>query len=197
MNEAAMIHGLKKQKSEILGALMDHYIGYVSAIVRGIIGTSMSNEDVEEVVSDVFLAVWNNSDKLQKGKVKAYIGAIARNRAKNKLRELCSDLALEEDVLTISIEGPEENLDMIELSSILKEAIGSLSHGDQEIFWRYYYYSQKTAQIAQATMMSDATIRTKLARGRRKIGEFITERGYYCESENNGSHGQFDGQLAK
>ena len=47
----------------------------------------MSPEDAEEVVSDVFLAAWNQSFDLRPGHVKGWLGAVARHKAKDKLRQ--------------------------------------------------------------------------------------------------------------
>ena len=48
----------------------------------------MPAEAGEEVVSDVFLAAWKKPEALRPGSVKAWLGAVARNKAKNRLREL-------------------------------------------------------------------------------------------------------------
>ena len=50
-----------------LEALMERYIPYVSAVVWNILRNSMSIEDGEEVVSDVFMAAWRQPSALRPG----------------------------------------------------------------------------------------------------------------------------------
>lgn len=78
---------------------MDRYLPYVSTIAWNILRGVMSREDGEEVVSDVFLAAWKQAGDLESGHVKAWLGAVARNKAKNKLRQQGETLPLEEDAL--------------------------------------------------------------------------------------------------
>ena len=85
-----------------LEALMDRYIPYVSTICWNILRGAMTKEDAEEVVSDVFLAAWEQARDIQPGKAKAWLGAVARNKARNKLREMGQELPLEEDYDTLS-----------------------------------------------------------------------------------------------
>ena len=50
-----------------LERMMNRYIAYVSVIVWNILRGSMTEQDAEEVVSDVFYAAWNQADDLQPG----------------------------------------------------------------------------------------------------------------------------------
>ncbi len=65
MREAKILQRIKSGDPSGLGALMDIYIPYVSVIVWNILRESMAPEDAEEVVSDVFLAAWNQSSNLK------------------------------------------------------------------------------------------------------------------------------------
>ena len=129
----------------------------------------MAVPDVEEVVSDVFLAFWDNSDKVTEHKLKAYLGSIARNKAKNKLRELTIDVPFEDDFILISDSTPESSLIDTEQRAIVKKALFSLGHPDREIFLRHYYYYQGVAQIAEEMDMNVSIVKTRLARGRQKL----------------------------
>ena len=101
MTDELILRKMKKGDPAGLEALMDRYISYVSTVVWNILRYAMTPEDAEEVVSDVFLAAWEQADDLDTGFVKAWLGAVARNKAKNKLRRMGRDLPLEEDVLDI------------------------------------------------------------------------------------------------
>lgn len=88
MDDAELIQRLKNRKQKALTQVMDLYGGYVYTIVRNIIGDRMQPEDIEETVSDVFYKLWINSDKIDnKRPLKPYLVSMARNMARNKLRE--------------------------------------------------------------------------------------------------------------
>ena len=97
MNETIILKKLRAGDPAGLEALMDRYIPYVSAVVWHILRGHMSQEDGEEVVSDVFLAAWRQAEQLEPGRVKGWLGAVARNTARNKLRQMGKTLPLEED----------------------------------------------------------------------------------------------------
>lgn len=64
---------------------MNKYYRYVVYIVENIIGSALPYEDKEEVVSNVFVALWNYSADLDTDNYstfKPYLGTIARNMAK-------------------------------------------------------------------------------------------------------------------
>lgn len=88
MKEDIILRKLRSGDPAGLEALMARYIPYVSTIVWNILRNCMSKEDAEEVVSDVFVAEWNQADDIQSGCVKAWLGAVARNKAKTMLRHV-------------------------------------------------------------------------------------------------------------
>ena len=61
MREDAILHKMQTGDPSGLESLMDIYIPYVSTVVWNILRGAMSQEDGEEVVSDVFLAAWQQS----------------------------------------------------------------------------------------------------------------------------------------
>ena len=170
MREERTLQKLCSRDPEGLRALMDRYIPYVSTIVWNILRGAMTPQDSEEVVSDVFMAAWDQADQLQAGKVKAWLGAVARNKAKNKLRQMGQTLPLEEDVLELE----DNTYEQFELQELIRSAVDSLSPKDREIFLRHYYYAQTVEEISQQMKMKPATVKTRLRRGRLKLKEFLT-----------------------
>lgn len=176
MREETMLRKLRSGDPAGLEALMDRYLPYVSAVVWNILRGSMSPEDGEETASNVFLAAWEQADDLRPGQVKAWLGAVARHKAKNRLRRREQTLPLEEDVL--SLPGPDDpagELERAEERALVRRALFSLPQPDQEIFLRHYYYAQSVKEIAAALDMSESTVKTKLRRGRFKLKELLTK----------------------
>ena len=166
-----------------LEALMERYIPYVSAVVWNILRGAMPVEDGEEVVSDVFLAAWSQPEALRPGAVKAWLGSVARHKAKNKLRLMSRTLPLEEDALDVP--GPDDppgDLERAEERRLVRQAVESLPGQDREIFLRHYYYAQTVQEIAGRMALNESTVKTRLRRGRMKLKELLTREGLLREA---------------
>lgn len=161
-----------------LEALMDRYIGYVSAICWNILRDAMTREDVEEVASDVFLAAWNRAEDIEGAKLKAWLGAVARNMAKNKLREMGRELPLEEDILEIPDENtPVSAAERKEEQRLVRRSINQLGEPEREIFLRHYFYYQTVSEISQVMHLNESTVKTKLHRGRSRLRAILLRWG--------------------
>ena len=63
--------------------IMETYNNYIRSIIRNS-HINLSNEDVEEVILDVFLTLWKNQNKLDINKsMSAYISGITKNLINN------------------------------------------------------------------------------------------------------------------
>lgn len=183
MREEIILQKIRAGDPAGLEALMDHYIPYVSAVVWSILRNSMPSEDGEEVVSDVFLAVWRQPSALRPGSVKSWLGAVARNKAKNRLRQMNRTLPLEEDALEVP--GPDDppgDLERAEERRLVRRAVDSLPGPDREIFLRHYYYAQTVEEISRQMELNLSTVKTKLRRGRMKLKDILTREGFLREA---------------
>ncbi len=174
MKDDQIIQGLRARDPAALEALMDGYIPYVSAVVWNILRHAMTKQDAEEVVSDVFLAAWNQAEKLEGRALKAWLGAVARNMAKNKLRHRGFELPLEEDVLELpDADILEQRLEEQERQDLVRWAVDSLQEPDREIFLRHYYFAQTVREIARCMRLKEATVKTRLRRGRMRLKQVL------------------------
>ncbi|MDR3209646.1 MAG: sigma-70 family RNA polymerase sigma factor [Oscillospiraceae bacterium] len=177
MDKENAVAALRCGEERALTWLIDRYAAYVGTIIYNIIGGVMSAPDIEEVASDVFLALWENAEKVRTNTVRAYLGGIARNKAKNKLRELGRDLPLDEDLLLVSAQTPEGILEERELRTLVSSAVLSLGPPDREIFLRHYYHCQTVAVIAAELDMNVSTVKTRLRRGRERLKDILEQGG--------------------
>lgn len=178
MREELILRKIRNADQSGLEALMDRYIPYVSAVVWNILRYSMTAEDAEEVVSDVFLAAWEQAEDLRAGSVRPWLGAVARNKAKNKLRKAGFDLPLEENVLELPGTGsPEEAMERSEEQRLVRRAVGYLPKQDRELFLRYYYYAQTVGEISLQMGLNESTVKTRLRRGRMRLKELLMRWG--------------------
>ena len=173
MNESEALRLLRDGSEEALGWIVDRYTPYLSAIVYNIIGSTMSRSDVEEVVSDAFVALWNNSHKVDQEALKGWLAAVARNLARNRLRRAGAELPLEDDVLLEASRSPSDQAELRERDHAVYEAVNGMEAPDKEIFLRHYYYGQSVSFISEKMGMNVSTVKTRLRRGREKLRRSI------------------------
>ena len=173
MTEAKALSAMREGDQEALGWIIDRYSAYVGSIVTNIIGESMGRADVEEVCSDVFLALWQNAGKILPLHLKGYLGRVARNMALKKLRQRKRELPLEDDILILEEDSLYERLAEKDRVVLVRKALLSLSQEDREIFLRYYYREESVQQIAGQMGLKPNTVKTRLMRGREKLRQSL------------------------
>lgn len=135
-----------------------------AAILRG------HAEDADEAAADTFVRLWRNAAGLPTGMaLRGYVVRTARSCAIDRYR------ALTRRGVLFPLDGREEDMDFaVELESLLetRELAGTiltLPPPDGEIFLRRYLYCEETKTIAAHYGLPEATVRTKLARARKKL----------------------------
>jgi RNA polymerase sigma-70 factor (ECF subfamily) len=178
---------LKQQDEQGFSLLLEKYGAYVFAITANLARETLSREDIEELAADVFVAVWNNADKLQPGRpLKPYLAQIARNATFSRLRRATAQtVPFDDELLVIAKDNqPDELAFKQEQQEIINEAAASFKEPDQEIFVRFYFYGERAKDIGLRLNLNAATVKTKLHRCRKKIQNLFEERGYRYEDEN-------------
>ena len=188
MTEEQLVKALRRGELPALEELLERYTPYVSSVAARILRGRQA--DVEELTADVFLAAWDNRDKLRPGKVKGYLGAIARNRAFNLLRAGQGGLPLEDDVLLLETDGPDKELDKKETARVVNAALARLDRPQRELFVRHYYYGQTVQEAELAMGLNLSTAKTWLRRGWGTLKAILQKEGYGHEAADDfGAHG--------
>ena len=187
LTEEQALRQMKQGSQDALAWFIQRYGAYVSTIIHNIIGQRMSNADVEEVASDVFLALWNNAGKILPNAARSWLATVARNTARSRLRRVSDTLPLDEEAVIVDDRTPEATLERREQAVRVRMALLSLNPVDREVFLRFYYYYQKTADIAADMWLNDSTVRTKLNRGRAKLRDFLLREDNHDETEKGGA----------
>ena len=173
-----LIKKLKNHDHAAFEKLVHKYLPLVSTVVYNIGGSKLTKEDMEEVISDVFVTLWRNTDKIIEGKLKGYLCSIARTKTLDKLYYIkeppldIDNLQLEDDFYVEGIAEANETAD------VLQQLISEIPEPDREILIRYYYYRQTAATIAERLEIKLPTVKSKLQRTREKLRKKLTERGY-------------------
>ena len=186
-DEIKIIQDLKLNKENALEKCINFYFRYVAVIVDNITGSILKNEDKEEIVSSVFISLWNHRQSLDVEKyytLKNYLAAIARNTSKNYLKKANTNSCPIniDDIICISTSDDIQKKSIKnEILKTLRECINELPHDERICILFYHYYGKSISQIQNETGFKENTIKSKLFRGRIKLKEKLTERGFGYE----------------
>lgn len=181
MEEAELLEALRRGSADALGLAIARYGAYVFTVVRNRACGQLAQEDLEEIASDVFVALWQHPEHVHADCLKSWLGALARNKTVDRLRRITPLLPLDGDFLSLS--GPLwETMAEREQAELVHASLASLGEPDREIFLRYYDLCESTAEVARRTGLSVAAVKTRLHRGRRKLKQFLIERGL-CDED--------------
>ena len=171
VDESKLLRRLQKRQKNSIEQAIEIYTPYLSTVIYNTAGTGLSREDSEEIVSDVFTALWKNADRidLKKGTVRSYIAAAARNLALKKLSKKRECVCIDTAELTDEQNTAENNM----FSEFLWKSVMELGEPDSEIFVRYYKYDEKLKDISNATGLNLSTVKSKLLRGKQKLKKIL------------------------
>ena len=178
MNDGKLIRALRRGQRGALDRVIAGYSGYAASVARSVLGSAASREDLEEIVSDVFVALWRTADRLDETRpLKGYLAAIARNAAIDRLRRQRPEEPLPADDLLAAddAEGPEAQALHREQAETLRRLLLEMAADDREIFVRFYYYRQTVREIASVMEKNESTVKARLARGRARLRDKLTE----------------------
>lgn len=178
MDDVLLIKLLQSGDENALEQIIRRYSGYVSAVIINQLGKPYVVQDVEELASDVFAALWQNRMYLSTDRLRGWLGSTARNKTRNFIRGKNGDLSAtscEDDIF--SVDDCSHLLEQSEQTRVIHEALLSMGPPDDEIFIRYYYYEQTCAVIAEEMKMNRDTVKSRLRRGREKLKEILLKEG--------------------
>ena len=180
MDERALLKKLKNKNEKALQETIQRYTAYVSTIIKEILNSRATVEDIEELVADTFISLWKTSERIdyvQYSSLKAYIGEIARNKAKDYLKmNKDIDLELYENAILID-DGIERQLLQKEQQQYIHKLLPKLKPEDQKIFLLHYYQYKKVDEIALIMHMNPQTVKTRLRRGRETLRTLLCNEG--------------------
>lgn len=181
MDERRLLKKLQNGDEKAFEKIIDIYSAYIAKIVGSLISSKGTKEDIEEVVADTFIALWQTAERINYEKyssIKAYLAVIARNKAKDWLRNVSGqDLQLIDDVLIVD-NSLEQLIVQREQQRIIAKTLKQLKPLDWKIFVAYYYQYKKIEEIAQEFQMNPQTVKTRLRRGRGMLKKILIKEGY-------------------
>ena len=162
-----------------LEKIIEDFSGYMGTIIENMSKRTISNEDKEEIVSDVIFTLWKNTYKLDLDKnISSYIAGVTRNVVKDylKKRKITIDISDYENNLVSfdEIKLLDENIE--EIINIEKK-LDSMKEIDKQIFIDFYYSSKSIKDIAKEKGMTEFSVKQRLYRIRNKIKKEVRKNG--------------------
>jgi len=164
-----------------LEMIINDYYNYIKTIINN--STNISEEDSEEIISDVFYIIWKNCDKIEKNSsLTPYIAQITKNivykNYQNNQREIKTDIFEDIDFELSDKFCLEKFVEEKEINEIIINNIEKINKLDSEIFRKYYFEDKSIKQISKELNITKTNVKVKLHRTRKKIKELLKKGGF-------------------
>ncbi|HZK29054.1 MAG TPA: RNA polymerase sigma factor [Clostridia bacterium] len=173
-----------ERSEEALSATTEKYGALLRSLAWNILG---DHEDVEECVSDTYMAAWNAIPPQRPEYFKAYLCKIVRNFSLDKVREKTREkrgggsipLILEEmEELLASNDDIARTVETQELSRMISDYLREQPDRRRIIFLQRYYYSSSIKEIAGEQETTQGAVKILLYRMRCELKQVLQDRGY-------------------
>lgn len=175
MKEEKILLGIQNRTEKYLDQAIKDYGRLMYALIERFIHND--HAAVEEIVSDVFIELWNNAARidLTRGSLKNMLCLIARSRALDYLKKnqkLTRNVEYSEE-FTMQESSVEETLIEEEKYKELCETIKSLKEPTATIFKMRYFQNESIENIAFELGMKREQVDNHLSRGRKKLQQLL------------------------
>ena len=145
---------------------------YVMRIVR-------NREMAEDVVSDVFLDIWQHAGRFQaRSAVSTWVLAIARYKALSAIRRISTE---QKNVATVALvdqaDDPEVATQNEFTGDVLRRCLAALPAAHSEIIDLVYYQGKSVKEIAQIVSIPENTVKTRMFHARQRLAKLLAAAG--------------------
>ena len=174
-----LVQAVKTKDRDAFGTLYDATVSRVFGLAMRI---TRQRELAEEVVSDVYMQVWQHADtySAERGKVIAWLCVLCRSRALDALRR--DNTAIRKASVGLEAmaepEDPIEPPDLLvslEQGSAIHAAVGRLSEQQRQLVALAYFRGYSHSELAAFMKMPIGTVKTHLYRAIAKLREVMSE----------------------
>ena len=171
MNKDREIKRYIKNNELDLERIINEYSSYIAIIINNMASTNLSNEEKEEIISEVFFILWKNKHKLDINKsLSSYIAGITRNLVKEYLRKIKINVDISDYENSLYGYDKIDFLDTnIQEIRHIEKKLENMKEIDKTIFLDFYYSSKSIKDIAKEQKMSEFSVKQRLYRIRNKI----------------------------
>ena len=180
-SDVALLGLIRSCPEQGIKEIIGQYGGAVGTICKNIL-YDCPNEDIEEVVSDCFVALWQAADRFTPDSgstLKSYLYGIARHVAldhRRKRYQKPPPLSLEE--MMISDQFDLENQFVRKRNQeILHQCIAEMEEPERSIFLLRYFYFYKISEIAERLQLTPKQVENCLYRKRETLRQSLIKGG--------------------
>ena len=165
------------------GALESIYKRYESLLRTVILGVIRDESDVDDVLTDVLLQVWERGDRYnpnEKG-LRGLLVTLARRRAFDRLRRKAAyrraTESLKQDAenpLICETVSMSDRVEAHDLSKLLHRVIQELPEAQKEVIDLAFFKGMSQREIAAKRQISLGTVKTRLHLAQRKLHNYLS-----------------------
>ncbi|MCR5006754.1 MAG: RNA polymerase sigma factor [Clostridiales bacterium] len=167
-------------------ALADLYNRTSNAVYNSVRFMVKDEDAVLDILQDTYIKAFSSLDQLEEaGKFEPWVKRIAHNKAIDFLRKkkmiMFSDMVPEDSEETLDFEDdrvenmPEMVIDRQETTRLIKQILDSLPEDQRAVISLFYYDELSVKEIASELGIPEATVKSRLQYGRRKIETQVRE----------------------
>lgn len=166
-NLTMCLAGIREQNEDALSQFYDQTIHAVYGLALRITGTA---EEAEEVVSDVYLQIWEQADRYQadKGSIMAWLLTICRSRSIDHFRkrqQFSAEISDTQQVeTTVSVCSPDYLLSNMQRDSSIHQALQKLSSIQRQLISLAFFRDFTYQEIADFIDMPLGTVKSHIRR---------------------------------
>jgi RNA polymerase sigma-70 factor (ECF subfamily) len=152
------------------------FLRYNQSVYRFVFPFVRNAALAEEIVGEVFLAVWRQAASFQaKSKISTWLLAIARNRAIESRRRRTEE-QLDHDVAIVIVDqsdDAETQCQHVSRSTLVKRCLMQLSPRHREVLDLIYYHDRTVSEVALILGIPEGTVKTRTMFARRRLAELL------------------------
>ena len=183
MEDGQIIELYWKRNEEAIVQSDIKYGAYCRAVAKQILSAI---EDVDECVSDTWMAAWNAIPPQRPAVLRTFLGRLSRNSAVNRqIRNSAQKRGGGEVVLALEelkeCAAPDETVmavETAELGRVIDRFLRTLPEKECSIFLRRYWYLDSIDDVAERYGMRTSAVKVRLHRTREKLRTYLLKEGY-------------------
>ena len=174
-----LMEDVVNRKADALESIYQRYGSLLRTVILGVI---RDESDVEDVLHDVLLQVWEQSGRYnpnEKG-LRGLLVTLARRRSLDRLRRRVAYRRATESLksdtgnpLTFEIAPNTNQVEVNDLSKLLSRAIQVLPEAQKEVIDLAFFKGMSQREIASNRQISLGTVKTRLHLAQRKLHNYL------------------------
>ena len=183
-DDSAIIEQLYRRDESALQAVAVRYGSLMLSLARQITG---SEQDAEECVNDAILELWNSVPPASPQRLSAFMGAIVRRRAIDRVRynnaekragaDYCA--SIDELAECLPDRTAEAESDSAEINRCIRDFLAKQKPDDRDLFLMRYFRFMSNEEIAQAFGVRESAVVMRLVRMRKRLRKRLEAANIY------------------